>query len=567
MKQADASLEANESALAELLQEMTEALRQGSPPDVDAVARQHPGLSVEIRELWAAALIAEDMARHAEETAEWPMTVGAERPDLPALTAPIQIGGLELLEELGRGGMGVVYRARQESVGRIVAVKRLLRGEMATAVDFDRFFAEAKAVAHLSDPHIVVVHDVGLHDGLPYIAMQYVEGTTLARRLAEGPMLPEEAARLLSPVCRAIHHAHEHGILHRDLKPSNILIDRDGRPFVSDFGLAKRVNADTSLTPSGMSVGTPSYMPPEQASGGRGSIGPASDVYGLGAILYQMLTGRPPFLAASPLETILLVLEQDPVPPRVLNPRANPDLEMIALKCLQKPQELRYPTAAALADDLDAFLAGEPVSARSTSLWALASRLLGETHHAPVLENWGFLWILHSIALIVFFGLTNWLAWRGVVARWPYVLIFTVGLGAWAAFFWALRRRGGPISFVERQLAHVWGSGVIAINFTFLVEWLLGLPVLTLAPMIAVTNGMLFMVKGGILSGAFYVQAAFVFLSVIPMALFPRVAPLIFGLVAASCFFATGLKYHLRRHRARRIARRVTEDPANADAG
>ena len=293
-------------------------------------------------------------------------------------------------------------------------------------------------------------------------------------------------------------------MLHRDLKPSNILIDLEGRPHVSDFGLAKRIDADASLTRSGAILGTPSYMAPEQAAANRGPIGPASDVYSLGAILYQMLTGRPPFQAASPVDTVLLVLEQDPVPPRALNPRVDPDLEMIALKCLQKPTELRYPDAAALADDLDAFLAGEPVSARSTSLRALATRLLGETHHATVLENWGSLWMYHSIAMIVFFGLTNWLLWRESSRRWPYVLLFTVGLGAWAAVFWALRRRGGPVTFVERQLAHVWGSGVIGINLIFLVEWLLGLPVLTLAPMFAVTNGMLFLIKGGILSGEFY---------------------------------------------------------------
>src|SRR5262249_25731932 len=153
-------------------------------------------------------------------------------------------------------------------------------------------------------------------------------------------------------------------------------------------------------------------------------------------ILYQMLTGRPPFQAASPLDTILLLLEQDPVPPRVLNPKANPDLEMIALKCLQKAPEQRYASAAALAGDLDAFRAGAPVSARSTSLRSLAARLLAETHHAAIMENWGFLWICHSIALLVFFGLTNVLLWQGITARWPYVLIFTVGLGAWAAVFW-----------------------------------------------------------------------------------------------------------------------------------
>jgi serine/threonine-protein kinase len=247
---------------------------------------------------------------------------------------------------------------------------------------------------------------------------------------------------------------------------------------------------------------------------------------------------------------MMQVLEQDPVPPRVLNPSVSPDLEMITLRCLQKQPEMRYASAGALVDDLDAFLRDEPVSARSTSLRALAGRLMGETHHARVLENWGQLWIYHSIALLVFFGATNWLALAGVRERWPYVLIFTFGLGTWAALFWAMRRRGGPISFVERQLAHVWGSGIVAINLVFLIEWLLDLPVLSLMSMIAVTNGMLFMVKGGILSGAFYLQAAAVFLTIPFLVWFPRFAPLIFGVVAAACFFITGWKYKLRRQRS-----------------
>jgi serine/threonine-protein kinase len=244
---------------------------------------------------------------------------------------------------------------------------------------------------------------------------------------------------------------------------------------------------------------------------------------------------------------MMLVLEEDPIPPRVLNPRVSPDLEMIALRCLQKQPEHRYPSAAAMAEDLEAFLRDEPVSARSTSLRALAARLLGETQHAPVLEKWGKLWIYHSVALLAFFGATNLMHLSGVSDRWPYFALFTVGLGAWAALFWALRRRGGPISFVERQLAHVWGSGIVAINLVFLVEWLLGLPVLSLAPMIAVTNGMLFMVKAGILSGFYYVQAAAVFLAIFPMVWFPRFAPFIFGVIAAACFLVTGLKYTSRR--------------------
>jgi eukaryotic-like serine/threonine-protein kinase len=549
-----------ESRLADLIGRLTDELRQGRTPDVETMARDHPDLADELRNLWAAAWIAEEFARPSgsshgsdpDDTVGWDSSSWPSRD--PTLSDAPRFGGCELLEELGRGGMGVVYRARQPGLGRIVALKRLLHGDSSMPTDVARFRAEAEASARLDHPHIVPVYAVDSVEGEPYFLMKFIEGTTLAKRLAEGPLAATEAATLLAPVCRAIEYAHKHGVPHRDLKPSNILIDREGHPYVGDFGLAKRIDADASLTQSGAIVGTPSYMPPEQAAGNRGAIGPASDVYSLGAILYQMLTGRPPFQAARPLDTILLVLEQDPVPPRALNPKANPDLEMVALKCLQKTPEHRYPTAAALADDLDAFLAGGPVSARSMSLRALAVRLLGETHNAAIMENWGFLWICHSVALVVSFGLTNWLMWRGVTARWPYVLIFTVGLGLWAAVFWAMRRRGGPISFVERQLAHVWGAGMISINLTFLLEWLLGLPVLSLMPVLAITNGMLYMIKAGILSGAFYLYAALVFLSIFPMVAFPRFSPLIFALASGVGFFATGLQYHLRRRRSRRLA-------------
>lgn len=545
-----------EARLVTLLQGLTDTLREGGTPDVEAVARRHPDLADELRELWATARIAEELARPAEATADWSSGSRLDPGSHPAAHAPElqRLGNHQLLEELGRGGMGVVYRALELEQGRIVALKCLLAGGAAAPIDRARFRAEAVAAAKLAHPHIVPLHYVDEADGQPYFVMTYIDGTTLAKRLAEGPMTATEAAKLMVQVSRAVQHAHAQGVLHRDLKPSNILLDRDGEPYVGDFGLAKLINVDGSLTQSGAILGTPSYMSPEQASRSWGPIGPASDVYSLGAILYQMLTGRPPFQAPSPLDTVLLLLEQDPVPPRLLNPKVNADLEMIALKCLQKPPNLRYPSAAALSDDLDAFLAGEPVSARSTTLRALAARLLGETHHAAVLENWGMLWICHSVAMIIFFGLTNWLFLRGVRERWPYVAIFTVGLGAWAALFWNIRSRGGPISFVERQLAHIWGAGVIGINLVFLVEWLLDLPVLTLSPMIAVMNGTLFLIKGGILSGGYYVQAALTFLAIAPMAWFPRFAPITFGVVAGLCFFATGLKYHLRYRRSRRLA-------------
>jgi hypothetical protein len=571
---ADANLaDADESLLAALLEEMTARWRQGQQPDLERLAGLHPRLTADLRSLWATVWVAEEMARNGFDerepgeapvevlnTTAWPPTT--EPAAEVALTAqrsldgslPGRFGDYELFEELGRGGMGVVSRAREIARGRIVALKRLLRGPASTPQDLERFQIEALAAARLAHPHIVPVFQVGECDGQPYFTMQYIEGTTLAQQLADGPLSEHDAARLLVPVCRAIHYAHDRGVLHRDLKPSNILIDRQGNPYVSDFGLAKRIDIDPTLTPSGAFLGTPSYMPPEQAGriapGRREPLGATADVYSLGAILYHMLTGRPPFQAATPIETMLLALEHDPIAPRALNPRVNPDLEMVALQCLQKPPGLRYPSAAALAEDLESFLRGDPVSARSTSLRALAARLMGETHHAPVLENWGLLWIYHSIALLVFFGTTNGLYLAGVTARWPYVLIFTVGLCGWAALFWALRRRGGPIRFVERQLAHVWGAGIVSINLIFLVEWLLGLPTLKLAPMIAVTNGTMFMIKAGILSGDYYPQAAVTFLAIFPMVWFPRFAPLIFGLVASACFFVTGLKYRLRRLRS-----------------
>ncbi len=550
------SAETEDPTLVALLDEWTAAMRRGVQPDVEQAARSYPRLADDLRALWATVWIAEEMAR-----ADWIVAeADASAATMPATSELATIpsgrrfGDYELLEELGRGGMGVVARARELARGRIVALKRLLHGPEATPQDLERFRVEAQAAARLAHPHVVPVFQVGECEDQPYFTMQYIEGTTLAQRLAEGPMPAQEAARLLVPVCRAIHYAHQRGVLHRDLKPSNILIDLQGNPYVSDFGLAKRIDVDPSLTPSGALLGTPSYMAPEQArssaSGRRAAPGPLADVYSLGAILYQMLTGRPPFQAATPVETILLALEHDPIAPRALNPRVSPDLEMIALKCLQKSPALRYPTAAALAEDLEAFLHGDPVSARATSLRALAARLLGETHHAPVLENWGSLWIYHSVALLVFFGATNGLWLAGVTARWPYFLIFTAGLCGWAALFWALRRRGGPIRFVERQLAHVWGAGIVAINLVFVVEWLLDMPVWSLAPMIAVTNGMLFMIKAGILSGDYYIQAALTFLAIFPMAWFPRFAPLIFGVIAAACFFITGWKYRLRRLRS-----------------
>ncbi len=432
----------------------------------------------------------------------------------------------------------------------------ILRGELASPADLARFQAEAQAVARLDHPHIVPVYEVGEHDGQPYFTMKYVSGSTLARRLAEGPVSAADAATLLAPVCEAIHYAHERGVLHRDLKPSNILMDRDGRSLVTDFGLAKRIEGDSRLTTTGAIIGTPCHMAPEQAAGRRGQVGPASDVYSLGTILYQMLTGRPPFQAASPVDTVLLLLEQEPLPPRLLNARADRELEMIALKCLQKPPELRYATAQALADDLRAFLADEPIAARSGLFSQVLARWFRETHHATVLENWGVLWMWHSLVLLVLSLATNWLQWRNQTSPWPYLGLWVAGLGAWAGIFWALRRRAGPVTFVERQIAHVWAASVISIAGLFCVEIVLGLPVLSLSPIIALTSSMVFVAKAGILTGKFYVQAAALFATALAMAWLERegirVGITLFGVVSALCFFVPGLKYYRQRRTAER---------------
>ena len=537
--------------LAEILQRATEELRAGQKPDIEALARRWPDLAGELRELWGAVMIADAVAAHTSSFSPDRALPGEQKAAVPA---PASLGDYEVLDELGRGGMGVVYKARQKSLRRTVALKMVLRGQLASNADLARFRHEAESAARLSHPGIVPVYEVGEENGQPYFTMKYVSGTTLSKRLADGPMPPRDAAALLAEVCRAIHFAHCHGVLHRDLKPSNILIDEEGRALITDFGLAKRITGDADLTHTGAILGTPSYMAPEQAAGNRGEIGPATDVYSLGTILYQMLTGRPPFQAASPVDTVLLVLEQDPLPPRLLNARADRELEMIALRALQKPPELRYASAEAMAADLDAYLAGEPISARSAGFSQVMARLFRETHHATVLENWGLLWMWHSVVLLVLCFMTSWLQWQAVRQPWAYVTIWAGGLMIWAPIFWALRRRGGPVTFVERQIAHIWGASVIASVFLFFIEMLLGLDVLTLSPVLGVISGMVFIVKAGILTGTFYLQAAALFIIAGAMAAWPQVGLLLFGVVSAICFFVPGLKYYRQRLEIRRAA-------------
>jgi len=276
--------------------------------------------------------------------------------------------GYEILEVLGRGGMGIVYKARQHGLNRLVAVKMILSGGHAGEEELARFHTEGEAVARLQHPHIVQIYEVGNHNDLPYFSLEYCAGGSLAKKIDGTPRTPDEAARLVETLARAIHAAHDQNVIHRDLKPANILFGADGQPKITDFGLAKKMD-DAGHTRSGAVVGTPSYMAPEQASGKIHEIGRGTDVYALGAILYELLTGRPPFKAATGLETVMQVIHQEPVPPTQLQPKIARDLETICLKCLQKAPERRYGTAKEFAEDLRRFLAREPIAARPVGRW------------------------------------------------------------------------------------------------------------------------------------------------------------------------------------------------------
>jgi len=271
----------------------------------------------------------------------------------------------EVLEKLGQGGMGVVYKARQVQLNRVVALKMIRADSLANQEAADRFRVEAEAVARLQHPNIIQIYEIGEVDGLPYFSLEYCPGGSLADSLDGTPLPAREAARLLEPLVRAVAAAHRQQVIHRDLKPANVLLAADGSPRVSDFGLAKLLDGDAAQTQSGQVLGTPSYMAPEQAAGKLQHIGPATDVYALGAILYELLTGRAPFRAATVLDTLAQVVADEPVPPRLLNRAVDRDLETVCLKCLEKEPQRRYATAEELADDLGRYLSEQPIRARS----------------------------------------------------------------------------------------------------------------------------------------------------------------------------------------------------------
>lgn len=532
--------------LAGLLSQLADKSARGEFVDIHEFADSHPSYAQELKDLWGAVQIANAVGTDVQEAGQ--AHANLESHDITAaIDLPCRIGAYELIEELGRGGMGVVYKARHVTLNRIVALKMLLRGRFASPTDQDRLHAEAEAIAQLDHPNIVPVYEVGQLEGHVFFSMKYVQGQTLQQVLASGPIAPTEAARILSTVARAIDFAHRRGVLHRDLKPSNILIDEEGQPHVNDFGLAKHASGRRSLTRSGAVIGTPAYMSPEQAAGNRGQVGPASDVYGLGSILYHAITGQPPFTGDSAVDVVLMVLEQDAPLARSVCPSANRDLEMIATRCLQKPADLRYQSALALAQDLEAWLADEPVAARKGRMSQVMALMFRETHHISLLENWGMLWMWHSVVLLVVCLLTNTMQWYGIEGAVAFFFLWTAGLGAWALVFWMMRQRMGPVTFVERQIAHVWAGSMISIALLFPLEHMFSMPVLKLSPMLGVSSGVVFLIKASMLSGGFYFQALALFICTFAMAQWPDYGHSIFGVVAGLCFFLPGWKYHRRK--------------------
>jgi serine/threonine protein kinase len=398
--------------------------------------------------------------------------------------APQPFGKYELLGEIGRGGMGVVYRALQTDLERPVALKMILSSRLASPDDVRRFYAEARAAGSLRHPNIVGIHEAGEVHGQHFFAMDFIEGRSLAQELTRGPFEPQRAAECLAAVARAVQYLHDHNMIHRDLKPSNILLSADGTPYVTDFGLAKTFRSNSAHTQSGLIVGTIGYMSPEQAAGHAPSHSPQSDIYSLGAILFELLTGRPPFQNASPIDTLLEVIEGEPPRPRQLNRNIPYSLELVCLRCLEKDPRRRYPSAAALVEDLEHFLRGEPLTVTPAGVF---HRILRWGRREPTLAMH-----LGAIGVSAFIVQIKYMI-SGYDR--PYHLVVMLLFGAWAAVAvlcqFLLRRSA------DNNLArYLWAAAdtYLLTVMLYIADDPLG-PLLVGYPLLIVASGLFFRVR------------------------------------------------------------------------
>src|SRR6266403_1670990 len=358
--------------------------------------------------LASAPVATDDESGSAEDVSNVTTAPQIKKAPRPAKTLA-DFGDYELLEEIGRGGQGVVYRARQKSLNRTVALKVIGLGHWATPAHLKRFRLEAEAAASLEHPGIVPIHEVGERDGSCYFSMKFVEGGQLDEVVRREPMPIRRATELIANVARTVHYAHEHHILHRDIKPGHILLDQKGEPQLTDFGLARLVETESTVTRTMEVLGTPSYMAPEQAVGNNAQLTSATDVYGLGAVLYQLLTGHPPFAGGTTYETIRLVLDTEPRQPRLWNPKVDRDLSTICLKCLEKDPKRRYASALALAEDLERWLKHEPIQARHIGIFTRGRKWVRRNPTSALL----------AASLVALAAAAGWIVWKSELIRGP----------------------------------------------------------------------------------------------------------------------------------------------------
>jgi serine/threonine protein kinase len=466
-------------------------------------------------------------------------TIGPGDTAPPATSWP-QIPDYEILEVLGRGGMGVVYKARQKRLDRITALKMILAGAQAVGEEKARFRTEAEAVARLHHPNIVQIYEVGEQDGRPFLALEYVGGGSLAQHLDGKPMPSRRAAQLIQTLAQAVQHAHEHGVLHRDLKPANILLTPEGTPKIVDFGLAKRLDLDLGHTQTGAVLGSPSYMSPEQAAGKVRQLGPATDVYALGTILYELLTGEPPFRGTTLLDTLEKVRHHDPAPLTRTQLAVPHDLQTICLKCLEKEPGHRYPSAAALARDLQAFLQDEPISARSSTTYEHLKRSIAHTGIDSRWRAWSTVtWSLSPLPFLV--HLTVFALFHRE-PEYPLVMMGATIATILTVISVVLGSNRAVMRLVpSRERRHVYTVWMSQIGAFLLVPTvlLLALPwqkepelLLIVYPLwIIVTGVTMFGLASNL--GYLYIPATVFFVTSVLMALKPSVAPLLAGLLAS----------------------------------
>jgi serine/threonine-protein kinase len=538
----------------EILLRWDELREEGSAPSAEALCRDCPELRDEVSRRIAmleamyrvpnGSAIRADTIQFTTRTTEW--SAGLPR-----------LEGYEVLEVLGTGGMGKVYKARHIKLNRCCAVKMILAGAHATEQESERFRVEAEAAARLQHPNIVQIYEIGVTGGCPYLVLEYLEGGSLERRLGGRPMPPRQTAELIRCVAAAMHCAHEHDIVHRDLKPANILLTADGVPKIADFGLAKFLSGEPGssgrggLTQSGSVLGTPNYMAPEQAEGRLGRIGPATDVYALGAILYECLTGRPPFEASTLLETLEKVRGEEPVRPRHDHPEIPMDLETICLKCLQKEPSDRYASAGDLADDLQRFLDGEAIRVRAPSLIDLLKSTLNRERELPDLSRAARILRVLDGLLFLILGTTILTTYGKPVYAMACLLAALLSIPVLISIYFVYTGEGlrVPLNAVTRHLWSVRLGMVLGLVLVPVVSWLMHPPgvawdPLTVFPLWNIMMGVTFFGMGVYWGRLYLIGLAFLGLALL-MPLRLELAPIIFAVQMGGSLWV--LTRHIQR--------------------